>query len=70
MFDALLTAQQVAEVLNVRTATVYAAAAAGRIPSVKLWKGKRRSLVRFRREDIDHFIRKGTRALKDTPAND
>jgi excisionase family DNA binding protein len=57
MSDSLLTAQEVADLLRVRPVTVYAAAARGRIPCVTLWKGKRRNLVRFRREDVEEFIR-------------
>ena len=54
MSNSLLTAQQVAELLNVKAKTVYAAAEAGRIPCVRLWQGKRRSLLRFSREAIEN----------------
>ena len=53
----LLTANQVAERFNVKRVTVYAAAAQGRIPFIRLWQGKRRSLIRFRSEDIEKLIR-------------
>jgi excisionase family DNA binding protein len=56
----LLTARDVAKILNVRPVTVYAAASAGRLPSVRLWKGRRRGLVRFRSEDIEAFLRERT----------
>jgi len=56
MVDSLLTAQEVAVLLHIRPVTVYSAAAKGRIPSVTLWTGRRRSLIRFRREDINRFI--------------
>jgi excisionase family DNA binding protein len=56
MSDALLTARQVADRLNVRPATIYAAAETGKLPCVRLWRGARRSLIRFRREDIEHLI--------------
>jgi len=52
----LLTAQEVAELLRVRPSTVYDAAARGRLPCVKLWQGRRRSVVRFVRGDIERFI--------------
>jgi len=55
--EPLLTARQVAQILNVQVVTVYAASAAGRIPSVRLWEGRRRALVRFRREDIEALVR-------------
>ncbi len=52
----LLTAEEVARILRLKPATVYEAAACGRIPSVRLWKGRRKTLVRFRREDIEQLI--------------
>jgi excisionase family DNA binding protein len=57
MTESLLTAHEVAVLLNLRTVTVYAAAAKGRIPCVTLWKGRRRNLLRFRREDIEALIK-------------
>ena len=54
--ERLLTAEEVAELLSIRVATVYDAASDGRLPVVKLWQGKRRSLVRFRQEDIERLI--------------
>ena len=53
----LLTAEEVARILRLKPATVYEAAATGRIPCVRLWRGRRKSLVRFRAEDIDAFIK-------------
>ena len=61
MSSILLTARQVAELLNLKPVTVYAAASRGQIPCVRLWEGRRRGLVRFRREDIDRLIRDRTR---------
>lgn len=55
--EPLLTAEEVAPLLNVKPATVYDAAWRGRIPCVRLWTGKRKSLLRFRRCDIEQFIR-------------
>ncbi len=55
--ESLLTAGQVARLLNIKVATVYAAAADGRLPHVKLWKGNRRSLIRFREHEITNLIR-------------
>ena len=52
----LMTADEVAEDLRLKPATVYQAAAEGRIPSVRLWRGQRKALVRFRREDIEKLI--------------
>ena len=52
----LLTASQVAELLNIKKSTVYEAALKGRLPAVSLWKNKRRTFLRFRRADLDKFI--------------
>ena len=52
----LLTAEQVSKILSVRPSTVYAAAAQGHLPAVRLWSGRRRSLIRFRRSDIEALI--------------
>lgn len=55
--DQLLTAEEVGRRLRLKPATVYEAAAKGHIPCVRLWEGKRRSLIRFRQEDIERLIR-------------
>ena len=60
MQEPLLTAHQVARLLNIKVVTVYAAAADGRIPSVRLWEGRRRGLVRFRPADIRALLREPT----------
>ena len=65
MSESLLTAEQVAQMLNLKRVTVYAAAASGRIPCVRLWKGRRRTLLRFRRDDIEQFLIERTRPLGD-----
>ncbi len=56
MPETLLTAQQVSRRLNIRVATVYAAADDGRIPCIRLWEGRRRALIRFRVEDVEQLI--------------
>jgi len=56
----LLTAEEVAQILRLKPATVYEAASVGRIPCVRLWKGRRKTLVRFLAEDIDRIIRERT----------
>ncbi len=55
--EPLLTAQEVAEMLAVRPSTVYDAVYRGVLPAVRLWEGRRRTLIRFRRTDIEKFIR-------------
>ena len=57
MPESLLTAQEVAEVLPVKPSTVYDAVYRGVLPVVRLWEGRRRELVRFRRADIEAFIK-------------
>lgn len=52
----LLTADEVGRLLRLKPATVYGAAADGRIPCVRLWKGRRKALVRFRPSDIEKLI--------------
>ncbi len=54
--ETLIDAQAVARWLGVSPSTVYEAAARGQLPTVRLWKGRRRTLMRFRRSDIELFI--------------
>ena len=56
----LLTAEEVGQLLRLKPATVYEAASSGRIPCVRLWKGRRKTLVRFLRDDIEELIRERT----------
>ena len=58
--DSLLTAKDVAKILNIKRSTVYEAVVRGRLPAVSLWKGKRRTFLRFRCSDIEEFIRQRT----------
>ena len=53
----LLTARDVASILSVKVVTVHAAASDGRLPCVRIWQGKRRALVRFKRQDIEKLLR-------------
>ena len=52
----LLLPREVAELLRLKVNSVYEAAADGRLPHVLLWRGRRKSLVRFRRADIDALV--------------
>ena len=56
MDEKLLTAEQVAALLQVRPQTVRDAAWRGKLPCVRLWKGKKKTLLRFRRSDIQRLI--------------
>jgi len=55
----LLTAREVAQILRLRPSTVFDAAARGKLPCLRIWRGQRRSLVRFRRTDIDALLHPG-----------
>lgn len=57
----LLTPREVASLLRIKPSTVFDAAARGDIPCVRLWRGRRKSLLRFRRADIENLIGRGTR---------
>ena len=54
--EPLLDAREVAKWLGVAPSTVYDAVTKGILPAVRMWKGKRRTLVRFRRQDVEAFI--------------
>ncbi len=52
----LLTAKEVADLLRLAPSTVFDAAARGDLPCVRLWRGRRKSLLRFVRSDIEALI--------------
>jgi len=54
--ESLLTAEQVARLLNVKPSTIYDRAYRGDLPVIRLWNGGRRALVRFRRKDILNLV--------------
>lgn len=56
----LMTAPEVAERLRVRRSTVYAAAKRNEIPHIRLWQSGRRALIRFRRSDVEQFLKDRT----------
>lgn len=60
MDEPLLTADDVARILAIKPQTVRDAAWRGRIPCVRLWQGKKKALLRFRREDIDALVQSQT----------
>jgi excisionase family DNA binding protein len=63
----LLTAEEVASMLRVKPSTVYDAATRGVLPVVRLWKGRRRTLIRFRQADIEEFIRQRSVGIRKDP---
>jgi excisionase family DNA binding protein len=60
MNDSLLTSEQVAELLQIKPQTVRDAAWRGKLPCVRVWSGKKKTLLRFRREDIMRLIEERT----------
>ena len=60
MSDQLMTAEQVAHLLLLKPSTIRDAARRGKIPCVRLWTGKRKTLLRFKRSEIEQFIRERT----------
>ncbi len=60
MNERFLHAQDVARLLNVKIATVYRLCRRGELVHVRLGEGRQRPLVRFRREDLDRFLRERT----------
>ena len=61
----LLSAREVARLLNIKISTVYDAVARGRLPAVKLWSGRKRSLLRFRRSDLERLLQERTTAANE-----
>jgi helix-turn-helix protein len=55
--NSLLLPREVAAMLRLKVNSVYAAASAGKLPAVRLWRGRRKSLLRFRRAEIEALIR-------------
>jgi excisionase family DNA binding protein len=53
----LLEARIVARMLRLKVSTVYAAVKTGKLPHIILWAGRKRPLIRFRRADIEAFVR-------------
>ena len=54
--ESLLRAIEVAKILNVRPSTVYDLAHRGVIPHIRIARGSRRSLIRFRHSDLERLI--------------
>ena len=60
MSDHLLTTNEVAALLALKPQTVRDAVRRGELPCVRLWTGRKKSLIRFRRADIEAFVRDRT----------
>jgi len=55
--EELLTSEQVAELLQLKPQTIRDAAWRGKLPCVRLWQGRKKTLLRFRRSEIEQFIK-------------
>lgn len=64
MDDPLWTVEQLAEYWQVKLQTIRDAVWRGKIPCVKLWRGKKKSLLRFKRSEIEEFIRQKSLSAK------
>ena len=65
MDEQLLTADEVAARLRLKPQSVRDAAWRGKLPHVRLWQGKKKCLLRFRKRDIDELIRSRTVPVRD-----
>jgi excisionase family DNA binding protein len=63
----LITAEEVAELLSLRAQTVRDAAWRGKLPCIRLWAGKKKTLLRFNRRDIEALIRERTVPVRTHP---
>ena len=55
--ESLLAAHEAAAILSIKPATVYDWAAKGILPHIRILAGKRRAVIRFRREDLAAFLK-------------
>ncbi|HXX75320.1 MAG TPA: helix-turn-helix domain-containing protein [Nitrospiraceae bacterium] len=60
----LMTVNALAQHLQIKPATLYAWAAQGRIPCLKI-----HGLLRFRKDDIDHWLESCRKPVKDRPVH-
>ena len=67
MDEKLLTSEEVAELLSLKPQTIRDAAWRGKIPCVRLWTGKKKSLLRFKKSDIDELIQSRSIPAHDEP---
>ena len=54
--EQLLAAHEAAAFLNIKPATLYDWAKKGIVPHIRILAGKKRPLLRFRRDDLLRFI--------------
>jgi len=53
----ILIAEEAAPILRVKVGTVYDWVAKGILPHIRILAGRRRAVIRFRRSDLEEFIR-------------
>ena len=56
MDSRLLTATDVANLINIKVSTVYALCRRGVLPHIRIAEGSRRALIRFDPEQIRRFL--------------
>ncbi len=54
----LITPLEAGELLGFKESTMHAAARDGRLPCVRLWRGKRKAALRFSRSQLQEHIDK------------
>jgi excisionase family DNA binding protein len=57
LHEPLLTAEQIAQMLNVQRSTVYEWAQMGYIPCIRLGTGKKKPLVRFSQFRVQEWLK-------------
>ncbi len=62
--ETLLTADEVSRILRIKISTVYDWVYTDVLPAIRVKKGPRRSVVRFRQADIEEFISSRSTAIK------
>ena len=55
--ELLLRAEQIAEILNVQTSTVYEWARMGYIPHIRLGVGKKKPCIRFSSDAVEEWLK-------------
>ena len=68
MDEHLITAEEVAQLLSVKPQTVRDAAWRGKLPCVRLWTGRRKTLLRFKKSEIAAFVQERSTGCPRDPA--
>jgi excisionase family DNA binding protein len=65
--DSLLRASDVAPLLSLKSSTIYDLAERGILPHIRIADGRKRPIVRFRRADVEAFLRERTLGPSSSP---